>query len=76
MVPASGRSPRRSGSAPVTALTLLRADCSLGLGALGLPHSACHYFGCIARHGIPGKPKAAALWHSWLKRWQCSGITT
>jgi len=37
-------------------------------GASGLPHSACHYFGCIVRHGIPGKPKTAALWHSWLKR--------
>ncbi len=40
----------------------------VGLGALGLLHSACHHFGCIARQGTPGKPKAAALWHSWLKR--------
>jgi hypothetical protein len=25
-------------------------------------------FGGIARHGIPGKLQAAALWHAWLKR--------
>jgi len=39
-----------------------------GLEALGLPHSACHHFGCIARHNVPGRPKAAALWDPWLKR--------
>jgi len=39
-----------------------------GPGALGLPHSACHHFGGIAHHDVPGEPRAAALWHSRLKR--------
>jgi len=40
----------------------------VGLGALGLPHSTCHHFGGIARHGVPGKPKAAALWQYRARR--------
>jgi len=32
-------------------------SCASVSGALGLLHSACHDFGCIARHGVPGKPR-------------------
>lgn len=47
MVPASGSSPRRPGSAPVTALTSLRADHALrsrgvGAAALGLSSLRLH----------------------------------